>query len=487
MKPVRIFLAASLAIATSLAFAQDLNDQAMKQKVADIAARFNENKDSNREAVALEEFLKVAKDYPDALEVNSWLGFLYLRTDNAPKAIFHLEKASTANPKDVEIINNLGNAYMKAKDNKKALATFEKLTEMDPTRYQAFYNIGNYYLENKEYGRAVTAFTKAADLQKDRPQILNNLGVAYESLKNYEKASAIFMKASDLEPRDQTYAKNAGTVLHRIQKFAPAATYLERALTNGSRDKEVIITLADCYSNLKKPEKVSKLYVDYAGALSSEPDYYYNLGLSRLSLKDYAGAESAFRKSYQLRDTDKDCLLNLGALLFQRGEYEEARLMFEKLMGLEPSVRNKKNFAAAASRSGDTKAALPVWNDVLKTNPNDLEVRLLVADAVYDDGDYKTAMNMYKAVLAIKPKSATALDGIGRCQIATAEYAAAEASLRSAIQADPKFVQAYNNLAVVFEKQNKRKEAIALLEKAASMEPNNADVLKNLKRMKSAG
>lgn len=487
MKPVRILMAASLAIAMSFAFAQDSGDQSVKVKVAEIAGRYNESKDAGKDATALEEFLKVSKDFPEALEVNSWLGFLYLRTDNAAKAIFHLEKATAASPKDVEIINNLGNAYMKAKENKKALATFEKLSEMDPTRYQVFYNMGNYYLENKEYGKAVSAYTKASDLQKDRPQILNNLGVAYESLKNYDKAAAIFMKASDLEPRDVTYAKNAGATLHRIQKFVPAATYLERALTNGSRDKDVIISLADCYTSLKKPEKVSKLYTDYAAALSADPDYYYNLGLNRLSLKDFAGAESAFRKAYQLRDTDKDCLLNLGYLLFQRGEYEESRLMYEKLMGLEPSVRNKKNFAAAASRSGDTKAALPVWNDILKTNPNDLEVRLLVADAMYDDGDYKSALSTYKAVVAIKPKSAVALDGIGRCHIANANYVAAEASLRSAIQADPNFVQAYNNLAVVFEKQNKRKEAIALLEKAASMDPKNAEVLKNLKRMKSAG
>ena len=130
---------------------------------------------------------------------------------------------------------------------------------------------------------------------------------------------------------------------------------------------------------------------------------------------------------------------------------------------------------------------MPVWSDILRETPNDQEVRVLLADALYETGDTKASLAMYKQILAAKPNSASALDGLGRCHLRDANYAAAEAALRSAIKADSKFVPAYNNLAVVLEKMNKRAEAISLLETAAKLDENNADVQKNLKRMRAAG
>jgi tetratricopeptide (TPR) repeat protein len=188
-----------------------------------------------------------------------------------------------------------------------------------------------------------------------------------------------------------------------------------------------------------------------------------------------------------LQDSDKGALGNLGVILFNKGEYAEARELFEKLAGLDPSAKNKKNFAAAAARSGDVKSAMPIWMEMIRLAPGDVETRLLIADAQYELGNTKEAMAQYKAVLATKASSAMALDGVGRCHLRDANYAAAEAAFRSAISADAKYVPAYNNLAVVLEKMNKRAQAITLLEKAAAIDPNNSDVAKNLKRMKAAG
>ena len=151
------------------------------------------------------------------------------------------------------------------------------------------------------------------------------------------------------------------------------------------------------------------------------------------------------------------------------------------------TLTGKKNLAAAASRVGDYHTAVPLWSEILKADKGDQEVRLLLADAVFDSGDSKNALTMYKEILAAKQNSAAALDGIGRCSLKEDKYVSAEASFRSAINADKMFVPAYNNLAVVLEKMNRRPEAIKLLEQAASMDENNADVMKNLKRMRSVG
>jgi Flp pilus assembly protein TadD len=61
----------------------------------------------------------------------------------------------------------------------------------------------------------------------------------------------------------------------------------------------------------------------------------------------------------------------------------------------------------------------------------------------------------------------------------------AEAAFRAAVQANPKMVAAYNNLAVTMERRNRKKDAIALLERARKIDGTNADVNANLKRMRA--
>lgn len=479
----RFWISALCVCAVAASFAQDGGDPEYQQRVADAAVKYK----AGQEDAALAEFNALYKENAKNADVNSWLGYIYLRNRDAKKAIPFLVAAKDLNPRDVEVLNNLGNAYQMDKQTAKAIATYQDLIMRDKTRYQAYYNLGNMQLEVKDYLAAEASYGKAVELRKDWAPAHNNLGVAAESQSKYDKAAASFGKASDLDSKDETYAKNAGATYYKLSKYADAAKYLERARANGNKEKDIVVALIDSYGKLDRTAELNALYAQNADLFAGDANYYFNLGAMKKRSGDVEGAEAAFRKVVELKPDHSKALANLGVLLFAKGQYSEARVAFEKAMKLEGTPQNKKNFAAAASREGDFKAAMPIWSEILKANPHEHEIRILLADALYNTGDIKVAMGMYKQVLAAKPKSATALDGIGRCHLADANYVAAEASLRSAIAADKNYIPAYNNLAFVLEKMNKRAQAIALLEKANSMDPNNADVQANLKRMKSAG
>ncbi|MBS1702427.1 MAG: tetratricopeptide repeat protein [Armatimonadetes bacterium] len=472
-----------MTIAVGSAFAQTASEVAFKQRVADAAAKYKDGKASE----AMTDFMKLYGENPKNADVNSWIGFLHLRNKEADEAIPFLETAKSLSPKDLEVLNNLGNSYLMAGQKQKALSTYQELIAMDDTRFQAFYNIGNIQLDDHRYSQAETSFSRALNLRKNSAQVYNNLGVAQEGQNKLDKAESSFMKASDLDAKDMTYARNAGAVAYKSHDYANAIKYIERSMKNGNNDKTIILALGDSYEKTGRKADLTRLYDANQDAFAGDVNYYVNLGLLKKDGKDSDGAEEAFRKALSLDSENKEALSNLGVLLFNKGEYTESRAMFDKLVSIDPSYRNKKNLAAAASRDGDYRAAMPIWSDLLKADSNDNEVRLLLADALYDTDDTKAAMGMYKQITYTMPNSAAALDGIGRCHLRDANYAAAEVALKSAIKADKSYVPAYNNLAVVLEKMNKRAEAIKLLETAASMDANNADVQKNLKRMRAAG
>ncbi len=483
---MRFYMAALFAIAVTTAFAQGTNDDAFKQRVADAAGKYKAGNSTG----ALNDFLALNKEFTKNADVNSWIGFLYLRNKDAKQAIPYLESARALSPKDLEVLNNLGNAYLMGGQNARAFSTYKELIALDGNRFEAFYNMGNIQLGDKKYGAAEENYMRALKLRSDSAPVNNNLGVAQEALGKVGASLESFKKASDRMPKEATYARNAGSSAYKLKNYPDTITYLKRAMSINKQDSKTILALADAYGKTGQTGPMNELYEKYKDAFDNDFNYAFNLGVTKKETKDFDGAEVAFRKANTLNPHDGETRQNLGVILFQKRNFAAAKSFFEPMDGdggISRTMAGKKNLAAAASRVGDFRTAVPLWSEVLASDKSDQEVRILLADALFDSGDTKAALSMYNQVLSSRAKSAAALDGIGRCNLRSNNLVSAEASFRSAILADKTFVPAYNNLAVVLEKMNKRSEAISLLVQAASMDENNADVQKNLKRMRSAG
>ena len=63
------------------------------------------------------------------------------------------------------------------------------------------------------------------------------------------------------------------------------------------------------------------------------------------------------------------------------------------------------------------------------------------------------------------------------------KYDSAIIQFRKAIQIDPKYAEAQNNLGVVYEKQGKTRSALAAYRKAVEIDPNLSEAKENLARL----
>jgi Tfp pilus assembly protein PilF len=163
-------------------------------------------------------------------------------------------------------------------------------------------------------------------------------------------------------------------------------------------------------------------------------------------------------------------------------------MYFDKLVGLNPtSTAAKLNLASAAARTGDLKKAIMAWRDVLKVEPNRLDIRLDMANAQWEARDIEGAKANYQQILTIDKNNTEALNGIGLYHLRASKFAPAEAAFRSSIASNRKFIPAYNNLAVTLERMNRRQQAMDILEQALKIDPADPEIKKNLSRMKAAG
>jgi protein O-mannosyl-transferase len=188
-----------------------------------------------------------------------------------------------------------------------------------------------------------------------------------------------------------------------------------------------------------------------------------------------------------MNQNDKDAIQNLGILLFKEARYEDALPFFERLYKLNPTPSSTLNFASCLSQVGDLKRATQLWRAYLQQNPRRNDVRVELANALWQMGDKEGSRSQYASVLAAEPNNVQAMNGLGLYYYGADRLKDAEGLFRRAIASKKSYLPPYNNLAVTLERMNKRPEAIRLLEAALKMNPDYAEAKKNLERMRSAG
>ncbi|HLK15379.1 MAG TPA: tetratricopeptide repeat protein [Fimbriimonadaceae bacterium] len=435
---------------------------------------------------ALTQFEQLSKDAPESIDIQAWLGFLYLQNHRPQDAVQPLEKAAGKRPNDLEINSNLGSAYLDSGQTDKALTQYLLVEKLDPNFPQAAYNVGTLYLAKKEYGDAVKAFKHAHDLAPNDAYALNDLGVCYENLQDLKNAADSYGRAVKIRP-DPAFCRNAGFAYFKLHEYPSAIPYLKASYDANKTGSDVPLALAECYTKTHRLDDAASLYDDLKGSQGDKAAYWFNLGYLKQQAHDVPAAEAAYRKCLEIDGNDLDALTNLGMLLFRKGSYAESEVLFDKLSGLNPSSQTAKhNLAVAAMQAGDTEKATQAWKELVRSNPGSVEPRVQLADALWKKGDFAGAKYHYGQALLQDPHNAAALNGMGLVQLRDTKLKEAAASFRSAIAANSKFVPAYNNLALALEKLNKRKDAIRILNRAHSIDPKDDDVNRNLDRMKAA-
>ncbi|MFM9874270.1 MAG: tetratricopeptide repeat protein [Fimbriimonadaceae bacterium] len=417
-----------------------------------------------------------------------WMGFIYLENKQYDSAIASLERANTLDSNNEGVVNNLANAYLSrgnSGDEVKAVGYFEKLASMGSNNPVADYNVGSIYLSKKEYAKAKPFLVRAA--KSNDPFALNNLGLACEGLGENQEAYMNYSKASDMRTDSLVFARNAGFAALRLKNDQNSIKYLERA-AGMEKSADVLQPLATLYNRNNMGEKAMAIWMmpEIRESQKGNADYWFNLGLAHASAGHATEAEAAYRQSLQIEPNNGDVVNNLGVLLWNNNDFAGALDCFTKQASMQPDNEAAKlNRAACHVKLGQIGDAVEIWRGIVRTNPERMDVRLDLADGLWNTGDTPGARFHYATVLKTQTNNARALNGLGMWALLQTQNDEAEDYFRKAKSADIKFVPAYQNLAVVLERKNKKAEAIKVLEAALSMDKDNDAVKQQLARLKS--
>jgi tetratricopeptide (TPR) repeat protein len=179
-----------------------------------------------------------------------------------------------------------------------------------------------------------------------------------------------------------------------------------------------------------------------------------------------------------------DCWMahnNLGVVLFQKGEIDEAIANYRTTLQMQPDFWDADyNLGSALLQKGEVDEAIAYCNRAVASEPNDPDAQVALGNALVQKERIDDAIVHYQRAVAIRPDYFIARYSLGHALLKKGEIDAAISHCRAALLIQPKNPDAHTTLAVALDERGQTAEAITHYKNALEISPRSISAANNL-------
>jgi len=393
-------------------------------------------------------------------------------------------------PNNPGLLLNLGMALHMAGDERNSIPHLEAAVKLDPKLAPAWLFLGAARLQLGKTPAAVEALKMVLGLQPDHRGALEMLAGALLSLDRPREAADQYGKLVDLDPTSspawyglgRSYESLSVRAFDELEKTAPESAYW-LALVADARFRDQQFSSA-FYLFRRAMEKAPAM----PGLHAAVAEIYRQTGHP-----DWASLED----KQELRIAPPDCQTQTFQCQFREGlfgvlattkgaktpeslywharAYNELALQaFTRLGQLPPSLEQhelKANIYAGRKKYAD---AAQEWREALKLSPADKQMQKQLAISLKLGQDYSGALPLFQNLLQSQPTSSELSFLAGETLVDLQRVEEAIPLLRRALAQDPKLVAAHKALARAYLAAGRAAEAIPHLQAALATDEDGS-------------
>jgi tetratricopeptide (TPR) repeat protein len=446
---------------------------------------------------AIAEFEKIVNLQPRSVEDRMVLGQLYTVKHLPKKAEEQFQTAQAIEPDSEEVILNLARLYAESGDIAHAVKVIEAVPVSDRSPKMEV-ALGAAYDQMKQPKDAIAAYQRAADMDPGDAHTLDALGQALLNNNQLDEALKEFKLLAEADPENTAPLVNIAEIQRRQGKFEDALATVRKArkmdptsLEAGFKEAQLLDVLGRFDEAAQTYEKMVDLTSHANGAYTAEEKSNRGFFLDHLAAvyREENKTTLAIATYQKMIDMGGDNTLR--GLEEQVETYGEAK-MFDQAADLarKAVAGNPKNldlkliFAGALVEQGKNDEALNMTKALLDNSDSDRQVWLKLGQFYSEMRRWKDAEDAYaKATpLSIKPDDRVYLLFLkGALAERQKHYEPAEQLFRQALDLDPNNAATLNYLGYMLaDKGIRLPEALKLIRKAVDLEPMNGAYLDSL-------
>jgi tetratricopeptide (TPR) repeat protein len=306
-------------------------------------------------------------------------------------AVDDFTKAIAADPKDYSLHFNLALAYSLAGKNAEAIPEYNRTLELKPDLYEAELNLGISLLRDRRAGEAVPYFSAAVGQQANSYRPNYYLAAALLGAGDFVKAQQSYLTALNLDPKSPDAELGLAHALAGQNKLDDAAAHFHKAGELNANYRDDLLELATMYENAKQPEQAIAIYQQFP---------------------DNPGAQE-----------------RLGNLLLKAGKPADAIPCFQAAVAKSPTEANRAGLAEAFLKNNQPDKAQPVVEQILATDPDNFDIRMLHGRLIRDQRKFPEAAEEFERATKLKPDSEQAWSELAGVLVMAENYPPALAAL----------------------------------------------------------
>ncbi len=238
------------------------------------------------------------------------------------------------------------------------------------------------------------------------------------------------------------------------------------------------------------PDSLKQAVELFKRSIALDPEFtlgYSGLGESYWLLYQDTGevsyvgeAEKALNKALALNENLAPVQTLLGLLKSGTGNYEEAALIFEKVLETDPRYTAAlRGLARVYADMGDNAKAVATYQRAIKMKPDYWEGHKDLAIHYLSNGDFEQAIDQFTKVTQITPKNSSAFSNLGAAYLYNGQEEVAREMFVKSMSLDKNPVAA-NNLAYLYFTGGKYQQAAEMYELVLQEYPNRYQYWGNL-------
>lgn len=411
---------------------------------------------------AIAEFEKIVALQPNSIEDHMILGQLYSVKHQVPKAEEQFKIAQTIDPDSEDVVLNLARVYAQNGDLTHAAKVIEDVPESDRTARMDF-TLGATYEQLKRPKDAIAAYQRAAGQQPDDVPTLNALGQALLTDNQLDAAMKIYKQLANADPEEAAPLIKISEIQRRQQKYEDALTTIRKA-------------------RKKDPENLEAGYDE--GLLLDVLGHYDEAATTYSAMVDQTShANGAY--TTEEKNNRGIFLERLGSVYHEQNKVDQAIATYQKMIDLGGD-QAKRGYQFEVDTYNDAHMfdkAVEVSKQAIATNPKDMDMKLMLAGELVDEGKIDDGLNMTKALLNNTDSDRTVYFALGNMYTRLRRWKDAEEALA---KGTPLATKKEDKLYLLFlkgtlaDRQKHMDQAESFFRQALGVDPDNAMTLNYL-------
>ena len=275
----------------------------------------------------------------------------------------------------------------------------------------------------------------------------------------------------------------AGRIYEAVGETGRAQIHLENAVKLNPNDVNLLLQLADIYSEQRNFESAISTYEKVLQQQPDRDDVYMKIGNVYLNMMKWDEAIKAFQKAFDLNPKNEKVYLYMGQAYEELRQFDKAAEAYSKYVSFDPEDKAEvqKRIGLCKMEIKDYEGAAVAFGEALKKFTQDLDLHENYAQALLKAKHYDEAAQKYYELAQLNPKRAEIYYNtvVRMYDEAKMPDKAIEAAQKM-VEANPQSDTAHYNLGYLYVRLKRFKDAIEVFKKVIELRPDNDYAYYNL-------